>query len=67
MRRRRGAAYVRRMSTIVRFLRSQSIAVLALLLACGGTSYAGTRLAADSVGTKQLRAGAVTTAKIKDG
>lgn len=39
---------------------------IALGVALGGTSYAVTRLPADSVGTKQLKAKAVTRAKISD-
>ncbi|GAA5143454.1 hypothetical protein GCM10023340_08900 [Nocardioides marinquilinus] len=42
------------------------VMVLALLLACASTSYAA-GVAAGSVGTKQLRDRAVTTAKIKPG
>ncbi len=43
------------------------LSLTALLFAIGGTSYAGTRLAANSVGTKQIKNGAVTAAKIKAG
>jgi hypothetical protein len=39
---------------------------LALVLALGGTSYAATELRAHSVGTKQLKTGAVTAPKIAD-
>jgi hypothetical protein len=39
-------------------------ATLALFLALGGAAYAATQLPKNSVGTKQLRNGAVTTAKI---
>ena len=41
------------------------IAVIALFVALGGTSYAATVLPAKSVGTIQLKNGAVTNAKIK--
>ena len=40
---------------------------LALIVALGGTSYAATMLPADSVGTSQLKASAVTSGKVKDG
>ncbi len=39
-------------------------ATLALFLSLAGGAYAATQLAANSVGTRQLRAGAVTPAKI---
>ncbi|HSS37862.1 MAG TPA: hypothetical protein VLT58_03740 [Polyangia bacterium] len=39
-------------------------ATLALFLALGGAAYAATQLPKNSVGTKQLKAGAVTAAKI---
>jgi len=42
------------------------VSVLALFIALGGTSVAAT-IAANSVGTNQLRNQAVTTSKIKDG
>jgi hypothetical protein len=40
------------------------VACVALVVALGGTSYAAFRLPANSVGTRQLRRGAVTKAKI---
>jgi hypothetical protein len=40
------------------------VATLALLLATGGTAYAATVLPKDSVGTPQLKDGAVITAKL---
>lgn len=43
------------------------VASLALLVALTGTSYAAVTLAQNSVGTVQLRAGAVTSTKVKDG
>lgn len=44
------------------------MSTLALVVALGsGTAYAASALAKNSVGTKQLRDGAVTTAKVKDG
>jgi hypothetical protein len=42
------------------------VALLALIVAMGGTSYAAIKLPANSVGTKQLKAHAVTSAKVKD-
>jgi hypothetical protein len=52
---------------ISRFLshaRSNSIAYIALFVALGGTGYAAASLAPGSVGTKQLRNGAVTPPKL---
>ena len=43
------------------------IALLALFVALGGSSYAALKLPAGSVGTAQLRSNAVTTAKVKPG
>jgi hypothetical protein len=43
------------------------VAVLALIIALGGTSYAAIKLPANSVGTRQLKANAVVSSKIKDG
>lgn len=43
------------------------VAIIALVLSLGGTSYAAITLPAGSVGTKQLRNNAVTGAKVKDG
>jgi uncharacterized low-complexity protein len=43
------------------------VSTLALLLALSGTAYAATALAANSVGTTQLKNDAVTAAKIKAG
>src|SRR5262245_2693422 len=42
------------------------VACLALLVALGGTSYAASQLPANSVGTKQLKKGAVTAVKVRD-
>jgi hypothetical protein len=42
------------------------VALLALVVAVSGTSYAAVTLARNSVGAKQLKAGAVTGAKVKD-
>jgi hypothetical protein len=49
----------------LRHLRGNLVAYLALMVALGGTSYAGIALDARSVGTKELKRGAVTRAKIK--
>jgi hypothetical protein len=49
-----------------RFLRRNTIALLALFIALGGTTYAATALPKNSVGTKQLRKNAVTGAKVKN-
>jgi Collagen triple helix repeat (20 copies) len=46
---------------------STAIALVALVVALGGTSYAATVLPAGSVGTAQLKNGAVTSKKVKDG
>ena len=42
------------------------MAFVALLVALGGTSYAAIQLAANSVGTQQLKKNAVTAAKVKN-
>lgn len=44
-----------------------AIAVLALFISLGGTGYAVTALEPASVGTRELRDGAVTAAKLRDG
>ena len=49
------------------FLRNNSIALSALFVALGGTSYAAIALPKNSVGTAQLKKNAVTTAKVKNG
>jgi hypothetical protein len=43
------------------------VALLALVIAMGGTSYAAIKLPANSVGTKQLKANAVVAVKVKPG
>ena len=43
------------------------IATLALFIALGGISYAAIEIPKNSVGAKQLKAGAVTAEKVKDG
>jgi hypothetical protein len=42
------------------------LSTLALFIALGGGAYAASQLPADSVGTAQLKAGAVTSKKVKD-
>ena len=49
---------------LVDYLRRHHVALLALLIALGGTSYAAVQLPRNSVGTPQLRAKAVTSAKL---
>lgn len=46
---------------------SMLVALLALFVALGGATYAAFKLPANSVGTKQLRNGAVTAAKVHKG
>jgi hypothetical protein len=48
-----------------RMARRNMVAWVALVLALGGTSYAAVGVPAGSVGTKQLRNGAVTNAKVR--
>jgi hypothetical protein len=50
---------------LVRFLRANTIALLALFVALGGTTYAATALPRNSVGTTQLKKNAVTNPKIR--
>ena len=52
---------------MVAYLRRHHIALLALFVALGGTSYAAAKLPRGSVGNPQLRKSAVTSAKVKDG
>ena len=49
------------------YLRRHHVALVALFIALGGTSYAAVALPRGSVGTPQLRKNAVTTAKVKNG
>jgi hypothetical protein len=46
-------------------IRKYPIAYLALFVALGGTAYAATALPPGSVGTRQLKNGAVTNAKVR--
>lgn len=49
---------------ILRHLRGQWLGAIALFIALGGTSYAAVSIPRNSVGTKQLRKGAVTPKKL---
>jgi len=49
-----------------RFLRRNTIALLALFVALSGTAFAASTLAKNSVGTKQLKNNAVISSKIKN-
>src|SRR5919108_3207893 len=49
---------------LLTYLKRHHLALLALFLASGGVSYAAVQLPAHSVGTKQLKNGAVTKKKI---
>ena len=55
------------MTRLLAHLRGQAVAYLALFVALGGTSYAALSLPANSVGTKQIRNGAVTGKKLARG
>jgi hypothetical protein len=52
---------------LINHLKHNVVACLALFVALGGTSYAAINLPAGSVGTKQLRNGAVTNKKLAKG
>jgi hypothetical protein len=52
------------MKRLIQSLKSQSIGVLALFVALGGTGYAAISIPKNSVGTRQLRNGAVTSKKL---
>lgn len=52
------------MNRIVRHLRGNAIAYLALFVALGGTSYAAFSIPANSVGTRQLKNNSVTPIKL---
>lgn len=52
------------MTRILGLARRNLVAYLALFVALGGTSYAAFDLPRNSVGSKQIRNGAVTTAKL---
>lgn len=46
---------------------SMAVALTALVLAGGGTTYAATQLAPNSVGSAQVRAGAIGTSELRNG
>jgi hypothetical protein len=52
---------------ILGYVRRHHLAVIALLFATAGTSYAAVSLPKNSVGSKQLRKNAVVSSKVKDG
>jgi hypothetical protein len=52
---------------VLAYLRRHHVGIIALFIALGGTSYAATQLPANSVGTRQIRPGAVTPAKLSPG
>jgi hypothetical protein len=52
---------------LLNHLKANVVAYLALFVALGGTSYAAINLPAGSVGTRQLRSGAVTNKKLAKG
>jgi hypothetical protein len=49
------------------FLKDNVIALVALFIALGGTSYAAVAIPKDSVGSTQIRKGAVTSSKVHSG
>src|SRR6478735_9005010 len=55
------------MSRLIRHLRANAIAYLALFVALSGTAWAATNLDPNSVGTAELKNNAVTKKKIKRG
>jgi hypothetical protein len=55
------------MNKLISHIRANVIAYLALFVALGGTSYAAITIPRNSVGTRQLRNGAVTPAKLDGG
>jgi hypothetical protein len=50
--------------SLLRYVRNHHVGLLALFVALGGTAYAAVQLPANSVGTSQIAAGAVTLKKI---
>ncbi|MEA2291885.1 MAG: hypothetical protein QOF17_905 [Solirubrobacteraceae bacterium] len=55
------------MARLISYLRRHHVALLALFIALGGTSYAAVKLPKGSVGAKQLQENAVVSAKVRDG
>jgi hypothetical protein len=48
------------------YVRRHHLALLALFVALGGTSYAATNLPANSVGSRQLKSSSVNSSKVRD-
>lgn len=55
------------MTRILGYLKQNAIALAALFIALGGTSYAAVAIPKNSVGSRQIRKGAVTSSKIHTG
>jgi hypothetical protein len=55
------------MTKLVNHVKSQAVAYAALFVALGGTSYAAIAIPKNSVGSRQLRNGAVTNNKLRNG
>jgi hypothetical protein len=55
------------MGRVVTYVRRHHVALLALFVAIGGTTYAAANLPRGSVGTRQLRRNSVVSSKVKDG
>lgn len=55
------------MAKLTSLLRQHCVALLALFVALGGTSYAAIKLPKNSVGSAQIKTGAVNTSEIKNG
>jgi hypothetical protein len=54
-------------NALLRYVKQHHLALIALFVALGGTSYAATQLPKNSVGATQIKANAVTSPKVKDG
>lgn len=54
------------MNELTRYIRRHHIALLALFVALGGTSYAAVSLPKGSVGSAQIKKGAVAASKVRD-
>jgi hypothetical protein len=52
---------------MIRLLRGNAIAIVALFIALTGSAYAGSKLAANSVGSKQIVDNSVASVDVKDG
>ena len=52
---------------VLHHIRHQPVAYVALFIALGGTSYAAARLPVDSVGARQIKAGAVASSEVRNG